>query len=873
MMQEAGIGVALIIAVGFALLARLLFKPKPGAIIKDSKPNSPTQRGAFIPLVIGQRKVGAVIAFVGDRRTTQEEVPGGGKGFGGDSPTQTIYHEKGIHLLCVGPASAISGIFADGKRIPGSENITNVTHPSGTSITFPKFGTMRIYWGGKTNHPLEDALLDGKLGIATKGPYVCRVEWDDYRLGVQQTWPILEYIITVAPCAPTDLIAVPELEDGINPGLVMHQLAVAKYPHGAGTPVEWWDVSTFVDIADLAVNEAVSMNILVEEGDSADRIIANVMSDMGFMLSECAGILHLVPMRQFTDPVETLDNDILLPPIESIEKVHISTLGDALVYSYIDKAQNYRNGTIDVDDDSVGAIRNQRKTKTIKLETITIRDVASRIANRRQVEDFDPPTGVKAQGLRGLRAATVGQPFDLPGVGRMRLVGWKLEWKEPTVSLDLIKDPWDQAIIPFVDPSLPGGAGSGPLLPDIRFDGFEVPAFVTGGETNAIIVFRHRDNSSLTFSNIHVSRDDITYEALGTQNIACAGGVLDADWDADKLMPIIEDGPLINIDPNGDEDRPVNLSGVLQSWYTGSQLMMIGSGQDAELFYLRQWDEVVEGVSFRPKGLIRNIAGTGYRTLTKFDENPYKTFLAGTPCYIINQAALTPVVGETVNLNGVRFLKSTPGNSDGTIPSGAVIADELEQKSLGTVNPQITWVTYGGTFGTTDGTHRRDKSYKHDPIDPANNDPDVLEGIGITFMPGVVPQGAGFQGFGQPVEVGVAQGNYRLEMYFNEDGQGFDDMELITTLTGTIASLIQNDDGSKTLIVPRATLDTFVDDATGIPLLQFGPMQDRETGGVEADHIWKWLLYHIDGTEGDPVEIRPHMIQVQDYQWIPMVKP
>lgn len=870
--QEAGIIVALVIAVGFALLASLLFKPKPGQVIKDTKPSSPTQRGAFIPLVIGTRKVGAVVAFVGDRRTTQEEV-GGGKGiFSPDSPTQTIYHEKGIHLLCVGPANGLFGIYSDGKRIPGSENITNITHPSGTSITFPDFGTMRIYWGGKTDHPLTGALLNTKLGIATKGPYICRVEWDDFRIGTGFTWPILEYVISVGPCGPTDLIATPVYQGGINPGLVMHQLTIAKYPHGAGTPVEWWDVSTFADIGVLGVTELVAMNLIAEDGDSADRIIANVMQDMGFLLSECAGVLHLVPMREFTDSVATLDNDVLLPPIESIEKVHISTLGDALVYAYTDREQNFRNGTIDVDDDAVGATRNQRKTKTIKLETITSRLVAGRVANRRQVEDFDPPTGVKAKGMRGLRAATVGQPFDLPGVGRMRLLGWKLEWKEPTASLDLVKDPWNQAIIPFEDPGLPGGEVLGDLLPDIRFDAIEMPFLATGG-TNAIAMFRHRANSSIFFANVLISLDDVTYIALGTQNIASAGGLLATAWDANQHLPIIEEGPLINIDPNGDEDQPVNLSGVLASWYSGSQLMMIGSGEEAELFYVREWEEIVAGSIFQPKGLIRNIFGTGYKRFSAFDEPLYKTFTSDEPCYIINKANLSPVLGSLVSLNGAKFVKSTPGNLDGIIPAGAVIPDELGQRSLGSITPKITWVTWGGTFGTTDPAtqHRHDKAYLATQITPADGGGDQLgEAIGVTFMPSVKTEGAGIQGAGQPVAIPEFTGSYRLEVYIDVNSVGFDNLPLIATLTGLLSGLTTNADGSKTFIISVATMDAWADIVSGNPSLFFIRPTDR-TG--DENFIWKWLLYHIDGTDSLPVEIRPHHLQVPDYWWIPLTKP
>ena len=132
--QEAGIIASLIIAVGMALLARLLYKPRDTKVLHDSKPNTATQRGAFIPLVIGTRRVGAIIGYVGRRYTTKEEIPGGGKGLGGDAPEQTIYWESAVHYLCVGPGNFLRGIWVDGKLIPGSKNIDSLTHPSGTAI-------------------------------------------------------------------------------------------------------------------------------------------------------------------------------------------------------------------------------------------------------------------------------------------------------------------------------------------------------------------------------------------------------------------------------------------------------------------------------------------------------------------------------------------------------------------------------------------------------------------------------------------------------------------------------------------------------------------------------------------------------------------
>lgn len=877
--QEAGIIIPLIIAVGLALLSALLFRPKNPGLGPEAAPNTATERGAFVPLVIGQRRVGAVVLWVGDRLVREEEIPGAGGGggifgslFGGGAPKQRIYYEKSIHALCVGPATEIRSIYVDGELLENSTAINNIDFPSGTSITFGKH-TARIYWGTLT-HPSTDALLPQKLGIASNGPYVMRVEWDFFRLGTQARWPNIEYVIRVN-CTDSDAIVnQPNIGIGnINPASAFLQLFTAKFPHGGGMPSDWLDYQSVTDFGDLAETEGVGMNMISRNGDSAEKAIGDIMADMSVVIPECNGVLSLYPIRQITDPVQVLDNDITQPPIEEIEKLHISPLGDALIYEYTDREHGYTNATIDVDDDSMAAVRNQRKTKKIPMKTITDREVASIVAARRQVEDLNTATGIKLKGLRGLRTALPGQAFDLPGIGRVRLISYKPLWNDPTVEMDLLIDPFDQAPIAFVDPSIPGGQIDDVLGPDIRFDAYELPYIALPGQ-NGLILFRHRVNQSIFFSLVHVSPDGTNYTLIDSQNTPSAGGVLESDFNPVIHMPMIEEGPVILIDDNGDETLPINLSAATSDWISGSQIMMIGRDARAELFYVREWEVVIPDVSYRPKGLVRARFNMGVATPRYYDESMYRNFFAGEACYIISSFDVRTLTGGIITTGGVTAVKSQPGNLRGTMNLASIAPDTLIQQSLGVTTPPLAWFVCGGDFhpdGPLTTRGRRDLTYEARFIQIELGQ-QIEEGIVFEFAPSTKGNGAGLQGAGQAVEPVPITGTFIIEMW-SGPGQSteFKDLELSGFRTAEMTSLLVLDaQGASTGVYAfhytrQMLIDDFFGDASDLRTLQ--PSDRNE----DLAH-WKFLLYHLDGTLSPSVELRPHAIEINANEWIPLAQ-
>ena len=208
----AKIGI-MVLGIGLSILAgKLLAEKARKSVLEDDKPTTLSQRGSFVPVVLGIRRVGAIFAWAGDRFTRKERVSGskGGKGGGaggkrvwnGGGGEQTVFVENGWHILCVGPADRLWKIWQHGEIIfgfPGQEPLTPSTHPSGTTVDFGLEGLLTIFWGEKLQ-PINTDLGDAsRIGISSRWPFMCYIYWERKRLGTSPIWPLIEYEIEVRP--------------------------------------------------------------------------------------------------------------------------------------------------------------------------------------------------------------------------------------------------------------------------------------------------------------------------------------------------------------------------------------------------------------------------------------------------------------------------------------------------------------------------------------------------------------------------------------------------------------------------------------------------------------------------------------------------
>lgn len=183
--------VLLVVSIALSLAAQYLIKPKAGSIARDDKPTTLATRGAYIPYVIGRRRVGAVFLWAGDRTTRKEKTGGGGKG-GGKTQKTKVYYESAMHALCLGPGKRLHRITQNGKAIFVGP-IDAASHPSGTTVDLGKEGSFKVYWG-EAHQPINTTLgAVSRIGISSRWPYLCYIHWITKRLGTSAQWQLMDY--------------------------------------------------------------------------------------------------------------------------------------------------------------------------------------------------------------------------------------------------------------------------------------------------------------------------------------------------------------------------------------------------------------------------------------------------------------------------------------------------------------------------------------------------------------------------------------------------------------------------------------------------------------------------------------------------------
>ena len=147
----------------------------------DDRPSATTTRGAFLPLLIGRRRLAPVISWLEGRTV--------------DKYGQTF--ESAGHLICIGPAAFLHRIFENGKII-FAQVINPTQTPSGSTLSTSNGRSFTIYWGeetpGSTDVPSE---------IGSLFPRVCYIKWNQILLE-GGFWPDFTYDIEVEPISNTD---------------------------------------------------------------------------------------------------------------------------------------------------------------------------------------------------------------------------------------------------------------------------------------------------------------------------------------------------------------------------------------------------------------------------------------------------------------------------------------------------------------------------------------------------------------------------------------------------------------------------------------------------------------------------------------------
>jgi len=147
---------------------------------EDDRPTATTTRGAYLPVLIGRRRLAPIISWVIDRNSS-----------GGN-----VYETAG-HLICVGPASRLHRIFENGKVV-FSQQLEQSAVASGTAFSTSDGKSFTLYWGEETP-PASGTPTE----IGSLFPRVCYIVWDQVALE-NKVWPDFTYDIEVDPIPNTE---------------------------------------------------------------------------------------------------------------------------------------------------------------------------------------------------------------------------------------------------------------------------------------------------------------------------------------------------------------------------------------------------------------------------------------------------------------------------------------------------------------------------------------------------------------------------------------------------------------------------------------------------------------------------------------------
>lgn len=559
--------IAGVIAAGLLVFSGLLLKPKKGPKLqRDDEPTTISTRGAYLPIVLGTRRIGYVFGHAWGRYTIEETVAEGG-GKGGDAPDQkqTVYYEYGWHQLCVGPIGGILEIWEGSEQILPAPVYAHEA-PSGTLIDCGVHGAFRVYWGEFDQ--VADAALSTDIGYEASWAPVAYVVWQPKRLGTGPTWQPIEYV--VRSCDPEESAPAPSSSDaGWNPAACLHRLLTAEYPHGAGLGGSLVNGSALSEAAAVFAGEGVAANLLVE-GEYSE-VIEGLLADCGLAMPERAGRLHFVPVRhEATVPV--IGEGVIVGSIPRASTPLLHRANRRVTFTFKDAEHAYRDTDIQIDDESNDSDRFD--AEEVAITTATDLASARSIANRRSQEYFGDAASFRFRVARDAASRLVpGHAAEIEGLGPVRIASTRYLLEDHTAEVEAVVDSYGVAAVEDADDAPLVGSEPRDAEHDLRVRVYELPREIAG-ENVRIAVLRVAAHDQIVGANVHLSIDGGGYAIAGRQTYASVGGEILTSMSAGVAGDVLPEGPVVLPDTQGYLGL-LDLSSRTAAWQDGLQAALI----------------------------------------------------------------------------------------------------------------------------------------------------------------------------------------------------------------------------------------------------------------------------------------------------------
>lgn len=685
------------VGAGLGALQFLVRGRAPGAetIGWDQQPTPLASRGAAIPVVIGRREVAPVMLWAGDR--VSRKIKSGKSLVGGKGGDQRVYSEAAWWALCSAPADGIDKVHA--VRVDGGKSIyegpIERTAGSGAAIvlTAPHKGNAYVYFG-ESDQPLNPRLAAGEgagtlgTGVNSRWPRLAYIDPRRMELGSSPVWGALR--VEVECRLNYDLGAPAWIETadgggGHNPAHALYGLLTESFPFGAGIPCSRVHCAFFEDLADRCATEGLGINLDAANAQSAAQAIASILADCGALLLERDGLLsvelvrdpdddELAALPTVTDAVYGQDG------VECSEQDPPSAVNRSLFF-FKDREHDYRDMPVHRQAAGSAEVAGQVRPARVDLATITNADVAVRVADRKSLELATGGRQFRFRALRGAADLTPGRAFKLavPGEGTLVCSVLAREPEPLADAAEIVAAPlvFGRRSFFFTPPPTPPAPPASAVVEDLVFVPQELPfALVRAlGDADAprLGVARVPGSEAVTGATILASDSGMSYVALGAEESSCFGGELEAELPPTRTIVdrdgVAASGPVI-LEYNGDMEEAEDLSdAALESqWLSGRQAVIIGTGDDAEICFVRGVAALGAG-RHQLFGLVR----------ARYDtRQPAAGWPAGTPVLFVRVASEARlrsfVASPTVSEGATAYVKSVPFGAAGEVDAGDVDA-------------------------------------------------------------------------------------------------------------------------------------------------------------------------------------------------------
>lgn len=851
--------VTVLISIGLSIAAGAILARKNKNLAEDDKPTATATRGSFVPWVRGRRRIGYVFGGAWNRRSRKERA--GGKG-DLTTPKQKFWFEDGWHILCIGPGSCLVEIEQAGKVIFEGP-ITPDSHPSGSMVDVGKEGQFYIYWG-EDDQPLGVELADStRVGIRSRWPNTMYIVWTNKRLGTSPNWPLMTYVVEVAPpeiaspgitaepaymegtytLHPTDqwdvdavldgaqgvgyfdivdtagaatrfkpkqkilvqnntglgtdteftiarvfpflktlgpgvveahLWIYPEggvdpavtadgeirpydhnRDDGYNPAHIIYGMLFDPWPHGLAQDQSKVDISSLTSLATLCVTENFKASVAATQGATVEKTLGSLLQDLGVMWTTdpTTGKLTFVPVRE---PTGTLPHIPLSAqtgkPIE-LEKLLIERPVDTLVFSFPNRDNNYREDTITITEDGQAALAEFFRQRVVGIPSTVNFDTAAAIAERRSFEEHAGASKLQLQTNRGARTLKPGDAFTAEDIDEvLRVTGTRYDPNSGIVTITCASDFYGAQLSEFQpDPGDHGDDLEG-AEPDVAFDLLEVPEWLIDNQTMTVIFVRIRQHSAVTEADLHISRDDTTFEFVATDQSFMAGGTLDADFPANSDQ-ILDEGPEITIQ-GPDIGSVEDLSSDTVSWRRGRQFVIFrqASTGKLEIGFLKKVT-ALGGDTYRLDGVIRSRYNTEQLELSSGDQ-----------VFIFQDDDSEPIQDILLEPQVTLYGKSQPAGN-GQAPLAGIVSQDVDLYGKGVRPEPVANIQLDQDPAGSGNTRWTDFYYSLAGSAPS----DDLDIVWRYFTPRSPNSGAGIFAAGAAVGDADPEGNFLVEILTSGD--------------------------------------------------------------------------------------------------------